>query len=123
MSIIYSYPEQGVLNPNDMLIGTSAEVVGGKQKNITRNFSIQQIADYINDGGTVFNPAATDFQIAVFNQGGTKLTGSIISQNTFPNGTFVTIAGDLIANAATLNGAVAINGFLTLNGGRIILLV
>jgi hypothetical protein len=28
MSIIYSYPEQGVLNPNDMLIGTSAEVVG-----------------------------------------------------------------------------------------------
>ena len=117
MSIIYSYPEQGALNPNDMLIGTSAEVVGGKQKNITRNFSIQQIADYINDGGTVFNPAATDFQIAVFNQGGTKLTGSIISQNTFPNGTFVTIAGDLIANAATLNGAVAINGFLTLNGG------
>ena len=32
MSIIYSYPEQGVLNADDLLIGTSATKVGGKQK-------------------------------------------------------------------------------------------
>ena len=58
MSIIYSYPEQGALNANDMLIGTSAEKVGGKQKNITRNFSIQQIADFVNGGtGAVFDGA------------------------------------------------------------------
>lgn len=50
MSIIYSYPEQGTLNSGDMLIGTSVEKVGGKQKNVTKNFSIQQIADFINRG-------------------------------------------------------------------------
>ena len=97
MSIIYSYPEQGKLNANDMLIGTSAEKVGGKQTNVTRNFSIQQIADFIGDGETVFNPTASDFQIGVFNQGGTKLTGSIMSQDVFPNGTSITVAGDLAA--------------------------
>ena len=98
MSIIYSYPEQSQLNPNDMLIGTSTEVVGGKKKNITRNFSIKQLADFIGDGGSVFNPAASDFQIGVFNQGGTKLTGSIMSQNAFPNGTGITVGGNLTAN-------------------------
>ena len=98
MSIIYSYPEQGALNENDMLIGTSTEVVGGKKKNITRNFSIKQLADFIGDGGSVFNPAASDFQIGVFNQGGTKLTGSIMSQNAFPNGTGITVGGNLTAN-------------------------
>ena len=50
MSIIYSYPEQGVLNADDMLIGTSAQKVGGKQKNLTKNFTIQQVADFINGG-------------------------------------------------------------------------
>ena len=95
MSIIYSYPEQGALNANDMLIGTSAEKVGGKQKNITRNFSVQQIADFINGGTGFIDPIASDFQIPVFNQGGTRITGSIISQDAFPNGTGVTISGYL----------------------------
>ena len=36
MSIIYSYPEQTALNDNDTLLGTSAALVGGKKKNITR---------------------------------------------------------------------------------------
>ena len=40
MSIIYSYPEQPTLNPNDMLIGSSVEKVDGKQKNVTRNFTV-----------------------------------------------------------------------------------
>jgi hypothetical protein len=58
MSIIYSYPEQGALNANDLLIGTSVEKVGGKQKNITKNFSIQQIADFINRGAGFVDPVA-----------------------------------------------------------------
>ena len=107
MSIIYSYPEQGALNANDLLIGTSAEKVGGKQKNITRNFSVQQIADFINGGTGFIDPVASDFQIPVFNQGGTRITGSIISQDAFPNGTGVTISGYLtttgnISTAANL---------------------
>ena len=95
MSIIYSYPEQAQLNLNDTLIGTSSVKVGGKQKNITRNFSVQQIADFINRGAGFVDPVATDFQIPVFNQSGTKITGSIMSQDTFPNGTGITIAGAL----------------------------
>ena len=103
MSIIYSYPEQGALNANDMLIGTSAEKVGGKQKNITRNFTIQQIADFINQGTGFVNPAASDFQIPVFNQQGKKITGSIMSQNTYPNGSAITITGSLtVTNGATI---------------------
>ena len=109
MSIIYSYPEQGVLNANDTLIGTSAELVGGKQKNITRNFSIQQIADFINNGTGIVDPVATDFQIAVFNQGGTKLTGSIISQDSSPSngvaGTGITIAGSLTTTGNIITNA------------------
>lgn len=107
MSIIYSYPEQGALNANDMLIGTSAEKVGGKQKNITRNFTVQQIADFINRGAGFVDPVASDFQIPVFNQGGTKITGSIISQNTSPSngsiGSAITITGSLtVTNGATI---------------------
>jgi len=95
MSIIYSYPEQSALNPNDMLIGTSAVKVGGKQKNITKNFTIQQIADFIGQGTGFVDPVASDFQIPVFNQQGKKITGSIMSQDIFPNGTGITVSGNL----------------------------
>ena len=117
MSIIYSYPEQAPLNLNDMLIGTSSVKVGGKQKNITRNFSLKQIADFIGEGGAVFNPTASDFQIGVFNQGGTKLTGSIMSQDAFPGGTGITVAGNLTAtNNLTASGDIVLgNPFLTNN--------
>ena len=95
MSIIYSYPEQGALNAGDMLIGTSVTKVAGKQKNITKNFTIQQIADFIGQGTGFVDPVASDFQIAVFNQAGKKITGSIMSQDAFPNGTGITITGNL----------------------------
>ena len=111
MSIIYSYPEQGALNANDMLIGTSAEKVGGKQKNITRNFTIQQIADFINRGAGFVDPVASDFQIPVFNQEGKKITGSIISQNIYPNGSAITITGSL-----TTTGAISTVNNLTASG-------
>ena len=115
MSIIYSYPEQGALNANDMLIGTSAEKVGGKQKNITRNFTVQQIADFINRGAGFVDPVASDFQIPVFNQGGKKITGSIISQNTSPSngsvGSAITIAGSL-----DTTGAISTSSNLTASG-------
>ena len=109
MSIIYSYPEQTALNDNDTLLGTSAALVGGKKKNITRNFSLSELSTYFGVG-SVINPIASDFKLAVFNQGGTKITDSIISQDALA-GTSVTIAGNLTANTTTLNG------FLTVNGG------
>jgi len=121
MSIIYSYPEQGVLNANDMLIGTSAEKVGGKQKNITRNFSIQQVADFINNGTGIVDPVASDFQIPVFNQLGKKLTGSIMSQDSSPSngvaGTGITITGTLATTGSisTQSNLTAV-GIVTLGG-------
>ena len=97
MSIIYSYPEQTVVNADDMLIGTSAELVGGKRKNITRNFSVQQISDFINNGTGIIQPVANDLQIPMFTAGGTKITGSIMSQN-IAAGSRITISGDLFVN-------------------------
>lgn len=112
MSIIYSYPEQGQLNADDMFIGTSAVTVGGKQKNITRNFTVQQIADFINQGAGFVDPLASDFQIPVFNQEGKKITGSIMSQNIYPNGSAITIAGSL-----TVNTNLTASGSVTLGSG------
>ena len=112
MSIIYSYPEQGQLNADDMFIGTSAVTVGGKQKNITRNFTVQQIADFINQGTGFVDPLASDFQIPVFNQQGKKITGSIMSQNIYPNGSAITIAGSL-----TVNTNLTASGNVTLGSG------
>ena len=113
MSIIYSYPEQSILNPGDMLIGTSVEKVGGKQKNVTKNFTIQQVADFINRGAGFVDPVATDFQIPVFNQGGLKITGSIMSQDSSPSngvaGTGITIAGTL-----TTTGSLTVGGGATI---------
>jgi len=119
MSIIYSYPEQSTLNAGDMLIGTSVEKVGGKQKNVTKNFTIQQIADFINRGSGFVDPVATDFQIPVFNQGGLKITGSIMSQDSSPSngvaGTGITIAGSLTTTGnITTNANLSAFGVVTL---------
>ena len=115
MSIIYSYPEQTALNDNDTLLGTSAALVGGKKKNITRNFSLSELSNYFGVG-SVINPIASDFKLAVFNQGGTKITDSIISQDALA-GTSVTIAGNLTANTTTLNGLLTVNGGANLGTG------
>ena len=112
MSIIYSYPEETSLQGSDMLIGTSTALVGGKQKNITKNFTLDQLTSFIQGGEGVINPAATDFQIAVFNQSGSKITGSIMSQDVYPNGTGITISGNLSAT-----GNLTASGTVTLGGG------
>ena len=100
MSIIYSYPKQSILNADDLLIGTSVEKINGKQKNVTKNFTIQQIADFINQGADLVDPVASDFQIAVFHQQGKKITGSIMSQDIYPNGTGITISGSLATTSS-----------------------
>jgi hypothetical protein len=112
MSIIYSYPEETSLQGSDMLIGTSTALVGGKQKNITKNFTLDQLSSFIQGGEGVINPAASDFQIAVFNQSGAKLTGSIMSQNVYPNGTGITVSGNL-----STTGNLVAPGTVTLGSG------
>ena len=123
MSIIYSYPEQGILNAGDMIIGTSVEKVGGKQKNVTKNFTVQQIADFINRGAGFVDPVATDFQIPVFNQLGKKITGSIMSQDSSPSngvaGTGITIAGTLTTTGSiSTAGGLSAPGIVNLGSGN-----
>ena len=117
MSIIYSYPETTSINDNDTLIGTSSALVGGKKKNITRNFSLSEIRDYVGSG-SVINPAATDFKLAVFNQSGTKITDSIVSQDAL-TGTGIVIAGTLRSTAATFNGLITGSQGAVIYGGDI----
>lgn len=112
MSIIYSYPEETSLLGSDMLIGTSTTLVGGKQKNITKNFTLDELSAFMSGGSGIIDPVASDFQIAVFNQAGQKLTGSIMSQNAFPNGTGITISGNL-----STTGNLTAPGTVTLGSG------
>lgn len=66
----------------------------------TKNFQIGALNDLFID--TFVNPDATDFHIPVFNQGGVRITNSIMSQDSSPSngvdGTKITIAGDLEIN-------------------------
>ena len=101
MSIIYSYEKrENPLLATDIVIGTSTKLVNGKRINATRNFTMQQIADFAQ-GGSLLDPIATDFQIPVFNQNASKITGSIMSQDSSPSngvaGTLITVAGSLTA--------------------------
>jgi hypothetical protein len=52
MAIIYSYPETLELLPTDLLIGTSTIRVAGKKKNITKNFTLELLKNFILDGNT-----------------------------------------------------------------------
>jgi hypothetical protein len=52
MAIIYSYPETTELLPTDLLIGTSTLRVAGKKKNITKNFTLELLKNFILDGNT-----------------------------------------------------------------------
>ena len=94
MAIIYSYPiviPQG----SDLLIISRTPTNPDETSNYS--VTITSVADHIID--RLINPDATDFKIPVFNQGGTKITGSIMSQDSSPSngvaGTKLTIAGDL----------------------------
>jgi len=50
MAILYSYPETLELLPTDLLIGTSTIRVAGKKKNITKNFTLELLKNFILDG-------------------------------------------------------------------------
>ena len=53
MAIIYSYPSETNPQPTDLLIGTSTVVTNGVEENVTRNYSIQTLTDYIKTLGGI----------------------------------------------------------------------
>jgi hypothetical protein len=49
MAIIYSYPKNGAITPEDVVLGTTTEVTDGKRKKATKTFSIKDISDFTID--------------------------------------------------------------------------
>lgn len=48
MAIIYSYPSETNIQSTDLLIGTSTVVTNGVQENVTRSYSVGNLAAYLN---------------------------------------------------------------------------
>ena len=96
MAIIYSYPITTPTDP-DLLIISRVPTDPDEISNFS--VSMSSVADYVVD--RFVDPGATDFQIPVFNQNGTRITGSIMSQDSSPSngvaGTKITIAGNVKA--------------------------
>ena len=72
MAIIYSYPSESNPQATDLLIGTSTVVTNGVEENVTRNYSLQTITDYIKTLGGVGVESITFTS---------PLTGGTITQN------------------------------------------
>ena len=92
MARISTYEIDATISDGDKLIGTDVD-----NNKITKNFAITDISEFVID--KLIDPDSSDFLIPVFNQGGTRITGSIMSQDSSPSngvaGTKLTIAGDL----------------------------
>jgi hypothetical protein len=93
MAIIYSYP---ITTPQDSDLFIISRTPDDPDEISNFSVGVGTIAEYIID--KLIDPNAFDFQIPVFNQGGNRITGSIMSQDSSPSngvaGTKITIAGD-----------------------------
>ena len=111
MARIPTYTIDTVFNDNDLLLGTDGSTTALE----TKNFKIGGLKDYIID--QFVDPDATDFHIPVFHNSGTKITDSIIRQNTYPNGTSITLGGDLsVTGSGTFGSSVIITGTVYADG-------
>ena len=113
MPIIYSYPKTQPQSGDLLII---SRLPDDPDETSTFNISIDALAEYI--GTYVIDPAGTDFSIPVFNQGGKRITSSIISQDSSPSngvvGTKITISGKLDVGDTTIIGTFNTNSNATL---------
>ena len=79
MAIIYSYPLVTALEPKDTFI--ISKTIEAENRIETNSIKFEDLQKSITD--RFINPDATDFKIPVFNQGGNRITGSIL-QDTNP---------------------------------------
>lgn len=105
MARISKYELDVNITENDLLIGTDGD--SGLE---TKNFSLTGVADFIID--TLINPDASDFHVPVFNSNGTRLTDSIMHQDSSPSngvaGTLLTVDGNFsIVGNTTLGTTVS----------------
>ena len=118
MARIITYEDDPNISDLDRLIGSD-----GNDYNITKNFTLLGIAEYVID--VFVNPDATDFHIPVFNQNGTRITDSIMHQDSSPangvTGTIITVDGnfEVIANTqlgVTVDDITSVPSTLQLRG-------
>ena len=115
MARISTYALDAAINDADKLIGTDAD-----NNNVTKNFSLEGIAEYVID--KLIDPDSNQALIPVFRNvenvdgdNATRITGSIMYQDTYPTGTQIGIAGNLLVekNATVyLNLSVAGESYL-----------
>jgi len=117
MARIPTYELDQVFDDNDLLLGTD----GATSALTTKNFSLAGLAEYVID--KLIDPDATSFCIPVFRdpadtQGAnaTRITSSIIQQNTYPNGSNISVSGTLDAiKKIQVKGNGSVGGQLELN--------
>jgi len=118
MAIIYSYPTNINIQPNDIVVGTSTIVVNGKAKNQTKSFPIVDLGTYINLSNTLDS---------VLTNGNTSLLDAKIGELYLwdgPNGSYAKISiQDSTVRIARAGGGTDIiysdNGYnLILNNGN-----
>lgn len=51
MAIIYSYPLNDNIKSSDELVGTTSKTINGQKKNVTRNFLLADLKDFLIDNG------------------------------------------------------------------------
>jgi len=122
MAIIYTY-NTVIPEANDILLGTEKNAT---LRNPTKNFNIGEIAKFIIDsvnGTTLTLPLFFDVADPITGLVQTTLVDSIMTQDANPNGTTLTIAGNIsiTGTLADNNGNIGVLGkVLTSTGAGIV---
>ena len=121
MARIPTYQKDIYISDLDRIIGTD----GDTNELVTKNFFLGDIAEYVID--KFIDPDAVSFQIPLFrdtqntlSSNATRITGSIMTQDTYPDGSLITVSGQLqVSKEAKIRGrlvgGVAESGQLVLN--------
>lgn len=118
MARISTYKIDPVISDLDLLIGTDKDSPGL----ITKNFALSGIAEYVID--KLIDPDATSFKIPVFRDtqdtegaNATRITNSIIGQDSFPDGSQISIGGNLVVGGdADISNNLDVGGDLDVEG-------
>jgi hypothetical protein len=123
MAIIYSYPLNDNIKPLDELVGTTEKIINGQLKTVTRNFLLQDLAEFfIVDGGlqkTITLTTDGDSGVSTLDQvtGVLNIPNYSNGASTIPSLQQVLYIGNEAENAITLTfgglGQMIYSGFKT----------
>ena len=135
MAIIYSYPLNDNIKPLDELVGTTEQSINGQLKTVTRNFLIQDLAEFfIVDGGlqktitlttngtsgeATLNQVTGVLNIPQYSGGsGSSITLSPIGSSSNENGATITGSVLNLQPASASFGGVITTGAQTISGSK-----